>query len=101
MVTLLSPTNNATFAAQANITFTASASDSGGTISKVTFWANDRLIGTATDAPYTVTWTNAPAGLYIIDAHAVDNTGVRAFSDPILIVVDRKQGHGAIAPSVY
>jgi hypothetical protein len=100
-ISLTSPTNNAVFPEKSDITFTADASDSGGTITKVTFWANDRLIGTATTAPYTVTWTNAPAGQYIIDAHAVDSAGDRVFSDPILITVSHPHGKGLIRPATY
>jgi predicted phage tail protein len=89
-VTLTSPADHSTYTAPAEITFTADAADSDGTISRVTFWANNRLIGTATTAPYTVTWKHVPAGQYAIEAHAVDNSGTVANSAPILIVVNRK-----------
>src|SRR5260370_9154585 len=51
-VSVTSPANGATLMAPANITITASASDSDGTISKIDFYQGTTLIGTDTIAPY-------------------------------------------------
>src|SRR5262249_55676847 len=61
-VALTSPSNGATFTAPADVTLTASAADNDGTVGKVDFYAGSQLIGTATSAPYTFTWSNVAAG---------------------------------------
>lgn len=72
-VTLTAPTNGATFTAGGNITLTASASEAGGTIASVAFYrGGTTLIGTATASPYTLTWSNVPAGSYSLTAVATD-----------------------------
>ncbi len=52
-------------------------------ISKVNFYANGRLIGTATSAPYTVNWMNVPPGSYTVTAEAVAVSGQEAHSQSI------------------
>src|SRR5205085_1521480 len=76
-VSLTAPANGANFIAPANITVSANASDSDGTISKVEFFAGATLIGTAT-APtsgslYSITWNNVSPGSYALTAKATDN----------------------------
>src|SRR5438477_1035649 len=56
-VAMISPTNNATFTAGADIPLEASATDADGSVAKVEFFADTTLLGTATTAPYTFTWT--------------------------------------------
>ena len=51
VVSLSSPANNATFTAPANITLTATASDSDGTVSKVDFFSGPSLLATASHQP--------------------------------------------------
>src|SRR6266566_983233 len=50
-VSITSPANGATFTAPASIPITASASESGGSISKVEFFNGATLLGTATSSP--------------------------------------------------
>src|SRR5262249_59550483 len=57
-VALTAPANNATIAPGSTITLSATASDPGGSIAWVSFYANGTLIGKATAAPYAVTWSN-------------------------------------------
>jgi endoglucanase len=52
-------------------------------ISKVIFYADGRLIGAATSAPYTVNWTNIPPGNYSVVAQAVTASGESAFSESV------------------
>ena len=63
-VSLTSPTAGASFAAGANVTLQATASDSDGTVSKVEFYRGSTLIGTDTTSPYSVVWSGATAGTY-------------------------------------
>src|SRR5205085_6539957 len=72
-VSLTAPANGANFIAPANITVSANASDSDGTISKVEFYAGTTLIGTATASPYQITWGSVATGSYTLTAIATDN----------------------------
>ncbi len=74
-VTLVSPGNGETFIAPANVTLTATAADTDGTIQKVEFYRGTTLLATVSAAPYTFLWTNAPTGASAITAKAYDNVG--------------------------
>ncbi len=86
-VSLVSPIVNQNFTAPANVTLTATASDTDGTIAKVEFFQGATLIGSATAAPYTVTWNNVPAGSYGLTAKATDDRGGTWISAAVPITV--------------
>ncbi|HKQ05772.1 MAG TPA: LamG-like jellyroll fold domain-containing protein [Blastocatellia bacterium] len=86
-VSLTSPANNATFFAPANITLTANASDSDGTISKVEFFQGSTKLGEDTSSPYSIVWSNAPTGTYTLTAIATDDAGSTTTSDAVSINV--------------
>jgi hypothetical protein len=91
-VAITSPVSGATYTPGSTVAFTATASDPDGTVSKVAFYAStgttsNTLIGTATTAPYTVSWANVPAGDYSVTAVATDNSGSTTTSDPVAIKV--------------
>jgi uncharacterized repeat protein (TIGR01451 family) len=92
VVNITSPTWwEGTFNKPANVAITASASLSGGTISKVDFYANQIFIGTGTISgtdQYSVTWNSAPSGKYALTAVATDNSGVTTTSNPVNIVIN-------------
>ena len=79
-VTLTGPANGATFAAPAAITVTATASDTGGTITAVDFFAGTTRVGSDTSSPYSVPWNNVAAGTYSLTAVARDNLGAATTS---------------------
>ncbi|MDF2455168.1 MAG: large protein [Cytophagaceae bacterium] len=87
IVNITAPATNSTFTATSNITFTASATDSDGSISKVEFYNGSTLIGTATASPYTITWNNVSAGTYSITARATDNQNAVGTSSAVTVVV--------------
>jgi hypothetical protein len=87
-VSITSPANGATFTAPANITINATAADSDGTVSKVDFYEDGALIGTDTTSPYSVTWSNAPAGSHSLTAVATDNLGATRTSTAVGITVN-------------
>jgi hypothetical protein len=87
-VSLDSPTNGASFTAPANITLSATASDSAGQITSVDFFAGNTLIGRAISAPYSITWSNVAAGTYALTAVASDNVGLNATSNQVTITVN-------------
>lgn len=86
-VSITSPATGATFAAPATITITANATDSDGSIAKVSFYQGAMLLGTATVAPYTVTWPNVMGGSYSLTAVAEDNLGATKTSTAVAITV--------------
>lgn len=87
-VSLASPAGGATFTAPATISLTADASDaSGGTITKVEYFANGTKIGEALTAPWTSSWTNVPAASYSLTAVATSNSGATRASAPVSITV--------------
>ncbi|HET6671461.1 MAG TPA: Ig-like domain-containing protein [Pyrinomonadaceae bacterium] len=86
-VSLTSPANGAGFNGGAQVTIAADASDADGTVTKVDFFANNTLIGTATTAPYSVVWNNVPVGTHVLMARVADNSGDTALSSAININV--------------
>lgn len=86
-VTLVSPAAGATYTAPATIALSANATDIDGTVTQVSFYNGASLIGTDVAAPYTLSWTNVPAGSYSLTAIATDNGGASTTSMPINITV--------------
>lgn len=86
-VALTAPMNDAVYAAPASVSLAAAAADSNGTITKVEFYQGAKLLGTATAEPYSYTWSNAPAGSYVLTAKAYDNYGARIASIPVNVSV--------------
>jgi RHS repeat-associated protein len=75
-ISITSPANGARFVAvPATINFTVNANDADGAITKVEYFNGSELIGTATSAPFSFTWSNVPNGGYLIRAKATDNLG--------------------------
>jgi hypothetical protein len=74
-VILTNPTNNAIIPEDGNVTLTATASETAGTIARVEFYAGSSLIGSDSTAPYSLTWFSPNPGAYVITARAVDGTG--------------------------
>ncbi len=68
---------------------TANASVSGGTISRVDFYQNATMIGTATTSPYRAVWANVLKGSYTLTAKATDNRGGSRISNGVPITVQR------------
>jgi hypothetical protein len=83
-----SPTAAASFTAPATISLSATPAASNYPTVAVEFYAGTALLGTDTDAPYSFTWTDVPAGRYTISARSIANTGARATSQPIDITVN-------------
>ncbi len=86
-VVLTAPANLATFSLPTNIVLAADVSDPDGTVSEVDFYANGVLLGTATNAPFRFTWTNAVVGQYSLAAVAVDDRHAATTSAPVSLAV--------------
>ena len=98
-VSLTSPAAGASFTAPASIAVTATASDSDGTIDRVEFFAGNTSIGVDTTAPYSVNWTNVPAGTYNLTAVATDNGNASTTSGLVSITVTPGQPPPTDLPS--
>src|SRR5438876_8453828 len=62
-VTITNPANGAVFAAPANVTIQANATDTDGSVTSVQLFANPTLlVGTVTTAPYNIIASNLAAG---------------------------------------
>jgi RHS repeat-associated protein len=98
-VSLTAPANNAVFLPGASITVSATAADTGGSVSKVEFFDGATLIGTDTTSPYSIAWTGAATGTHTITAKATDNQGVATSSAAVTIRVDAPPGVSLTAPA--
>jgi glucose/arabinose dehydrogenase len=85
-VAIDSPTNGASFAAPATIDITATASDSDGSVTNVSFFEGATFLGQTNNTPYTVTAT-FDAGTHALIAVASDNAGQFTTSSVVHIEV--------------
>lgn len=69
------------------ITLSATAADSDGTVARVDFLDGGTLIGTATAAPWSMTWNNAAVGTHSLSARATDNAGASTESASVSVRV--------------
>ncbi|MBN9381984.1 MAG: hypothetical protein J0H74_14550 [Chitinophagaceae bacterium] len=74
-IAITRPTNNSILAEDGNFTFSATASETNGTIAKVEFYVNGTKIGEDSTAPYSITWVNPDEGHYLLTARAIDGLG--------------------------
>ena len=89
-VRITAPANDASFDAPANITLTAEASDTGGSVSLVQFYKNGVLIDAGTQTSpgiYTLAWSNVGPGTYSLTAVATDNGGAQTTSAAVTVKV--------------
>src|SRR5438309_7769565 len=86
-VTLTSPTSGQQFTAPADITLSANASDSDGTIKKVEFFQGTTLLGTVYTPPYTMIWKAVGPGSYTLSARATDNANLKTTSSAATVNV--------------
>jgi hypothetical protein len=94
-VAITSPASGTVLTAPANITLTANAADSGGTVSKVDFYDGTLLLGTDTTSPYSLALTGVVAGSHTYTAKATDNGGGVTTSTPVAVSV------GSVVPITY
>jgi len=91
-VGITSPAEGATFAAGSDITISANAGDSDGTVSKVEFFEGANKLGEDTSgSPFSFTWNDVAPGSYTLSAKATDNDGATTTSDPVHITVSEAQ----------
>lgn len=87
VASITSPANGASFPSNANISLTANATDSDGTVALVEFFANSQKIGEDNQAPYEFVWVSPAPGAYVITARATDLDNDFFTSAPVNIAV--------------
>jgi hypothetical protein len=88
VVSITSPANNSNFSEPATIVINANASVTNKTITKVEFFQNSVKIGEDLSAPYSITWSNVPAGNYALTAKATDSQSLTGTSSAVNITVN-------------
>ena len=86
-VQITSPLDNAIFSFNTEITITASVFDSNGTVTQVTFYADEEIIGEDLSAPYQIIWLPLIPENYDLTATAIDNDGATGTSNKVDITV--------------
>jgi hypothetical protein len=84
-VSVTNPVNNATVGT--SFTISATAADSDGTVTNVSFYDGSTLLGSDTTSPYSYAWSGAPLGAHLLKAVAFDNTGLTATSTVVNVTV--------------
>ncbi len=84
---ITSPVTTGSFSSPANITITADAFDTDGTVSQVEFYNGTTKLGSSFAAPYSFTWNNVIAGNYTLTVVATDNLNAKTTSSAISISV--------------
>ncbi len=84
-VAITSPANNASVGT--SFTIDATAADSDGTITSVTFYDGATLLNTDTSSPYSYTWSGASTGSHALTAVALDNGGLTTTSAVVNVTV--------------
>jgi Galactose oxidase-like, Early set domain/Bacterial Ig domain len=90
-VSITSPADGAIFPWKPTFTVAATASDPGGSVTRVEFRDGTTLLGQDTAAPYSFTWRNVPVGNHVLTARAVDNAGAVTTSSPVRITVSPRR----------
>jgi hypothetical protein len=85
VVALSAPATNTIVAPGTHITLTADAQDSDGEIQRLEFFVGATKIGEASIAPFSMTWSNVPAGVHSLTARATDDDGGQATSGVVVI----------------
>ncbi|MEH0153196.1 cellulose binding domain-containing protein [Limibacter armeniacum] len=86
-VSITAPQSGVSFTEGDNITITATASDSDGSIQQVAFYNNGNLLGTDTTSPYTYTISNASQGGYALSITATDDDNATATASVNISVI--------------
>jgi plastocyanin len=87
IVTITNPVSGTVFAAPANVTIRASASDSDGTVTNVQFLIGSTVLTNEAAAPFSAVTNNLASGSYTLSAVASDNNGIKATNTATISVV--------------
>ena len=89
-VSLTAPANGSTYTVPTNILLEATASSTSGSVTQVSFYANSTLIGSVSNAPFSLNWESVPAGNLALTAVAstTDSGNTGLASSPANITVN-------------
>ena len=87
-VSLLAPLAGAVLTAGSATSLRVNAADSDGQVVKVVYRAGGAVVGSATSAPFTLTWTPTVPGVVGMTAEAVDDKGASTISAQVLVTVN-------------
>lgn len=96
VVSITSPVNNTVYTVGSPVIITAAASDPEGSVDRVEFYQGSVLLGAINTLPYQFTWSNPPAGDYILTAKVFDTPGASATSAPVSISVQQPTSYFTI-----
>ncbi len=91
-VELTAPSNGSSYTADASVSISADADAPYNPLSYVSFYIASTLLGTVSNAPYSLTTTGLGAGSYALTAVAVDGSGLAATSAVVNITVNPSTG---------
>ncbi len=97
-VGITAPANGATVVAGTDLTISASASDSDGSVVEVEFFQGSSSLGVDTSAPFSVVWSDVPAGGHALKAVAKDNDDMTGES--AVVNITATAGDDTTPPSV-
>ncbi|HEY0550222.1 MAG TPA: Ig-like domain-containing protein, partial [Verrucomicrobiae bacterium] len=86
-VAITSPADGAFVLEGLSVTVNATATDNDGTITQVGFLANGIPFGVDINAPYFAVASNLELGSYVLQAVAMDNSGIIVTSSPVILNV--------------
>jgi hypothetical protein len=86
-VTITNPVSGMVFAAPANVTIQASASDTDGTVTNVQFLVDANVVTNDPTDPFSAITNNLAVGSHTLSAVASDNNGVKATNAATISVV--------------
>ncbi|WP_424494679.1 DUF4082 domain-containing protein, partial [Salinimicrobium sp. GXAS 041] len=90
-ISLISPSENASFTIPSTINLQAVTNDPDGSLSKVEFFAGTEKLGEALSSPFHLGWTVTKGGAYTLTARATDNEGATTTSSVVNILVSDPQ----------
>jgi len=96
-ISLTGPSTVANLNAPAAVTLSATATDTDGSVAKVDFYNNGQFLGSSSSAPYVLTLSSLPAGLYDFTATATDNQGAATPSSDISLQIDPRLSETGLA----
>jgi hypothetical protein len=91
-VAIISPADTTNVLHSTNVSIAVKARQAEGSIRRVDFYADDQLIGSASDIltdTFRFTWRNVPVGKHTLKAIAVDDLGVSGTSTAVTLNVEK------------
>jgi hypothetical protein len=89
--TITSPLDGTTYPWKPNITISATATDSDGSVTLLEFRDGTTVLAQRTTAPYSYLWRNVATGSHVLTVRATDTAGAVTTSAPVRITVRPKR----------